>query len=90
MSEKPVEKGAKAMFDLSGKVALVTGASKGIGERIARGLADFGAKVVISSRKQELLDIVAGAMKKDGLDVTGIACHVGDDTQLKKPGEQNR
>jgi NAD(P)-dependent dehydrogenase (short-subunit alcohol dehydrogenase family) len=83
MNEKPTVKGNNTMFDLSGKVAIITGASKGIGERIARGLADFGAKVVISSRKQEFVDIVAGAMQKDGLEATGIACHVGDDAQLK-------
>jgi dehydrogenase/reductase SDR family member 4 len=83
MSKKPSAKAAKTMFDLNGKVAIVTGASKGIGERIARTLAEFGAKVVISSRKQESLDIVSGAMQKDGLETIGIACHVGDDAQLK-------
>ncbi len=83
MSEMQPAKVSKTMFDLSGKVAIVTGASKGIGERIARGLAEFGAKVVISSRKQESVDIVAAAMQKDGLEATGIACHVGDDIQLK-------
>ena len=39
------------LFDLSGKVALLTGASKGMGEAMAEGLAEHGAKVVISSRK---------------------------------------
>src|SRR5690606_34362313 len=73
---------------LSGKVAVITGASKGIGERIARGLASFGAKVVVSSRKQEAVGIVAGAMQKDGLDATGIVCHVGDETQRKNLIEQ--
>ena len=43
----------KKQFDLNGKVAIITGASKGIGESIARGLAEFGAKVIVSSRKQE-------------------------------------
>ena len=47
------------LFQLEGKVALITGASKGIGEAIARGLAEFGAKVVISSRKQQAVDAVA-------------------------------
>ena len=71
------------LFDLSGKVAIVTGASKGIGERMARGLGEFGAKVVISSRKQEAVDIVAGALREEGLDATGIACHVGFEDQLQ-------
>ena len=65
------------LFQLNGKVALVTGASKGIGEAIARGLAEFGAKVVVSSRKQDAVDAVAEAFKADGLEATGIAANVG-------------
>lgn len=65
-------------FHLDGKVALVTGASKGIGEAIARGLAEFGARVVISSRKQEAVDEVAEQFRSDGLEATGIAAHMGD------------
>lgn len=64
-------------FRLDGKVAIVTGASKGIGEAMARGLAEFGAKVVVSSRKQEAVDAVARTFKKDGLEAIGIECHVG-------------
>ena len=45
------------MFKLANKVAIVTGASKGIGAAIAKGLAEQGAKVVICSRKQEALDV---------------------------------
>ena len=67
----------KDRFNLEGKVAIITGSSKGIGEAIARGLAEFGAKVVISSRKQEAVDAVAEKFRADGLEATGIACHVG-------------
>lgn len=63
-------------------MAVITGASKGIGESIARGLAEFGAKVVISSRKQEAVDAVAGSFQKDGLSACGIACHMGDAEQI--------
>ncbi|HFB99187.1 MAG TPA: glucose 1-dehydrogenase [Phaeodactylibacter sp.] len=73
----------KNQFDLTGKVAIITGSSKGIGASIARGLAEFGAKVVVSSRKQEAVDAVVASLKKDGLEATAIACHVGDDAQLK-------
>ena len=66
----------KTLFDLSGKVAIVTGASKGIGEAMARGLAEHGAKVVVSSRKQEAVDDVAAGFRKDGLEAIGISCHV--------------
>ena len=69
-------------FRLDGKVALITGASKGIGAAIAQGLAEFGAQVVISSRKQESLDATAAEFQKNGLEVKGIACHVGHEDQL--------
>ncbi len=71
-------------FDLTGKVAIITGASKGIGKAIARGLAEQGASVVISSRKQEAVDAVAAEFTADGLSAAGIACHVGDESQLDK------
>lgn len=68
----------KDRFDLSEKVAIITGASKGIGESIARGLAEFGATVVVSSRKQEAVDQVAAALTKSGFKAHAIACHVGE------------
>ena len=70
-------------FNFTGKVAVVTGASKGIGEAIARYLANFGAKVVISSRKQADLDILAAEMRQGGGDVTAIEAHMGDMAQVK-------
>jgi NAD(P)-dependent dehydrogenase (short-subunit alcohol dehydrogenase family) len=73
----------KDKFDLSGKVAIVTGASRGIGENMARGLAEFGAKVVIASRKQEDVDLVAASMINEGMDVLPVACHVGNEDQLQ-------
>lgn len=71
------------VFDLSGKVAVITGASKGIGEEIARYLAAYGAKVVISSRKQGDLDELAIEMRQEGADVTAIAAHAGEMPQLR-------
>ena len=67
----------KQKFDLSGKVAIVTGSSKGIGESIARGLAEYGAKVVVSSRSQEAVDKVVDSINSDGGDALGVACNVG-------------
>jgi dehydrogenase/reductase SDR family protein 4 len=68
----------KEVFNLNGKVALVTGASKGIGEAIARFYAAFGAKVVINSRKQEELDKVAVSIRDAGGECTGLAANAGD------------
>ena len=76
----------KSRFDLRGKVAIITGASKGIGESIAWSLAEFGAIVVISSRKQEAVDQVAASLRAEGYSATAIACHVGDPEQRFKTG----
>ena len=73
----------KNVFDLSGKVAVITGASKGIGEAIARLFAEYGAKVVISSRKQADLDYLANEIKQAGGECTGIAAHAGEMAQLQ-------
>ncbi|MFP4500360.1 MAG: glucose 1-dehydrogenase [Candidatus Hydrogenedentota bacterium] len=64
-------------FDLTGKVALVTGASRGIGEAVAKGLAEQGAAVVLTSRKQEGLEAAAAAINEAGGQAVPIACHVG-------------
>ncbi|MBL7814284.1 MAG: glucose 1-dehydrogenase [Saprospiraceae bacterium] len=65
-------------FSLEGKVALVTGASKGIGEAMARAFAQMGAKVVVNSRKQEAVDAVAQAINADGGTAIGVAGQVGN------------
>ena len=66
-------------FDMTGKVAIVTGSTKGIGRAMAEGLAQAGASVVVSSRKQDLCDAVAEQLSADtGADVAGMACHVGE------------
>ena len=64
--------------DLKGKVAIITGASKGIGEAVARFFARGGAQVVLNSRKQEALDVVAESIKEFGGKVSVIAGNVGD------------
>ncbi len=74
----------KEKFNLEGKVAVVTGASKGIGKAMARGIAEFGAKVVVSSRKQAAVEEVAAAFQKEGLEATGIECHVAKAEQCEQ------
>ena len=72
----------KNLFDLSGRVALVTGASRGIGEATARLLAQHGAHVIVSSRKQEACDEVAASIREEGGDASAFACHVGAMDQI--------
>ncbi|SET87210.1 NAD(P)-dependent dehydrogenase, short-chain alcohol dehydrogenase family [Marinobacter segnicrescens] len=64
-------------FSLEGKVALVTGSTMGIGEATARVLAQAGAHVIISSRKQDECDAIAAGFREQGLSAEGRACHIG-------------
>ena len=65
------------LFDLTGKIALVSGASRGIGESIARLLAQQGAHVIVSSRKIDDCTTVADAIREEGGSAEAFACHVG-------------
>ena len=74
---------AKNPFDLTGKVAIVTGASRGIGAAIAHAFAQAGAQVVLASRKQEPLDAVAAEIRAAGGTATAVAAHTGDDAAVE-------
>jgi NAD(P)-dependent dehydrogenase (short-subunit alcohol dehydrogenase family) len=71
------------MFDLTGKTALVSGASRGIGESIARLLAAHGAHVVCTSRKLDGCEAVAAAIRADGGSAQALAMHVGDPAAIE-------
>ena len=75
-------------FDLSGRVAIVTGASRGIGKSIAGAFADAGAKVALASRRQDALDEAAEEIRIRGGDAVGIAAHNGDKDALMALVEQ--
>lgn len=80
------------LFDLTGRVALLTGASKGMGLAMATGLAQHGATVVISSRKQDQLDAAAEGIN-DAVGAArahGVACNVGYKDQLEALVAQTR
>ncbi|HEX6832489.1 MAG TPA: glucose 1-dehydrogenase [Rudaea sp.] len=68
----------QALFDLAGKTALVTGASRGIGAATAALLAQFGAHVIVSSRKQENCEAVVAQIAATGGKASAIAAHIGD------------
>lgn len=71
------------LFDLTGKVAIVTGASRGIGQAIAERYAEAGAKVVISSRKPEALDVVAQDIIDKGGTALAVPAHNGQKEALQ-------
>ncbi|XP_072947838.1 dehydrogenase/reductase SDR family member 4 [Epargyreus clarus] len=68
---------------LKGKVAVVTASTDGIGFAIAKRLGDEGASVVISSRKEENVKKATESLRKDGIAVEGVVCHVGNKDQRK-------
>jgi NAD(P)-dependent dehydrogenase (short-subunit alcohol dehydrogenase family) len=70
-------------FRLDGKVAIVTGGSRGIGKEIAIGFAEQGARLALASRKQEALDGVAEEIRKMGTECLAMACHMGKPDQIK-------
>ncbi len=72
------------LFDMAGKVALITGSTKGIGRSIAEEMARCGAKVVISSRKAEACEAVAEELKAAGFEAIAVPCHVGHKEELQR------
>ena len=74
------------LFDLSGKVAVITGSTKGIGKAIAARMAQAGAKVTVSSRKADICDAVAAEINENyaanGGEAMAIPCHIGHHEQL--------
>ena len=77
-----------ALFDLSGRVAVVVGGSSGIGRMLALGLADAGADVVATARRADLVDTVAGEIESRGRRTLRVTSDVADTSSLEKVRDQ--
>ena len=78
------------LFDLTGKTAVVTGSTKGIGKAIARALARHGARVVVSSRDAGRVEATERELCDEGLAVLGLTCNVGRKEELEHLIEESR
>jgi NAD(P)-dependent dehydrogenase (short-subunit alcohol dehydrogenase family) len=73
----------RSLFDLSGKTAVVVGGTSGIGRVLALGLADAGADVIATARRQNLVEEVGAEIEKRGRRTLKVACDVGDEASLE-------
>ena len=72
-----------SLFDLKGKVAVITGSSRGIGRAIAERMAEHGAKVVVTSRKLDACEEVVRAIRAKGGEAFAHACNIGRKEDLQ-------
>src|SRR4030095_4066834 len=73
----------KQLFDLSGRVAIVTGGSRGLGKEMAEGLAEAGAALMLCARREEWLTPTVNAFRERGLRGAGMSCDVANQHQVK-------
>jgi NAD(P)-dependent dehydrogenase (short-subunit alcohol dehydrogenase family) len=78
------------LFDLSGRSALITGSSRGIGRAIAVRMAEAGARVVVSSRKRDACDEVVAEIRKAGGEAIAVACNISNKPELEALVAQSR
>src|SRR5256886_17484458 len=79
---------AKPIFDLAGRVAIVTGGSIGLGRQMAEGLAEMGANLVLCARKKERCEQAAEELKQLGVKTLALACDVKDLDQIRDVVQQ--
>src|SRR5277367_3301075 len=73
----------REIFDLTGRVAVVTGGSVGLGRQMAEGLAEMGANLVLCARKQERCQQAAEELQKHGVQTLALACDVKDPASIR-------
>jgi gluconate 5-dehydrogenase len=79
---------ARTLFDLTGRTALVTGSTRGIGAAIARGLAEAGAQVIVNSRQPAAVDAAVSALRVAGIDAHGAVFDVADEASVAQAFER--
>jgi len=84
MSEKQTTKSVKELFDLSGRVAIITGGSIGLGRQMAEALAEMGADLVLCARKKERCEQTAHDMEKFGVRALALGCDVKDPEAVRQ------
>lgn len=72
-----------SLFDLSGRTALITGSSRGIGFALAQGLTEAGAKVIVNSRQAAVVEEAVKKLQAQGLDAVGAAFDVADEASVE-------
>src|SRR5277367_533356 len=75
------------MFDLSGRVAVITGGSVGLGRQMAEGLAEMGANLVLCARKKERCEQAADELQKLGVQTLALGCDVKDPASIRAVAE---
>jgi len=80
--------GVKTLLDLSTRVALITGGSRGLGLQIAEGLGEMGAKVAITARKKDELEEARSHLKKLGVDAEAFVCDIGKREAIAPAAEE--
>jgi NAD(P)-dependent dehydrogenase (short-subunit alcohol dehydrogenase family) len=78
----------KSLFDLTGKTALITGGSRGLGYQMAQSLGEAGAKIMLSSRKAEDLNKAAESLKSQGIDASWIAADCSIESDVRRLADE--
>src|SRR5215813_7095145 len=84
MSVKEASKTVKQLFDLSGRVAIITGGSIGLGRQMAEALAESGASLVLCARKKERCEETAHDLEKLGVRALALGCDVKDQASVQQ------